>query len=646
MKTVLSYVVVVVLSGCVCLSSCLSTNTYLSSRDKEQLKSVLIAGLDAPNVSDIYYSLSGLQQLGQPIPDSEALCKKLLNAVAKSKTFDTAYFASSAWKLIGKCSGKLPVDESVQNVHALLEKTNIRDVQMSDLFYGIGLLNNVNVKPKDVSKLISLIKRKMKPDDPITDFGYSINLLASLGPEARFGYNRLTDAIMQVDQVDQKYLQFEGGLSVTGLVLNGIYKFCDAVQCNSTFPLENDQVIMFGNYLLSRKSVQTSKGAYYLLSALNTLSKNNYHLPIAASLVKPMGGLDDVHKTLAVRFTTLLGEPLPTTLSVGVESAMLNNKVVMSKNKLRTTADKTIYELDFNDPDLSTGIYSLVLSAQPAHSIKETLLGNLAIPLEVKVAASTVDIVDFKVATTDSDQHSGPSLQLKYGQKLSTPLKADSMQRINVRFSVKDNVANKNVQVHQAFVRFTNSKSGAQSVFVAELDSQNQYKLNMDLGVKAAAFKHASGVYAMDLIIGDSLLTNPVVWTFGDIKLKFSEPDTPVAHSFEDFYKPKRLISHTFREPETRPPRIVSLLFTGLSLAPLLILFVLWTKLGVNVKNFPFSLSALGFHTGLGGIFALFVMFWLRFNMFVTLKYLLALGLATFLFGNRLLSQIARRRSK
>jgi len=65
-----------------------------------------------------------------------------------------------------------------------------------------------------------------------------------------------------------------------------------------------------------------------------------YHLPIAATLVKPMGDLDDTQKILSVRFTNLLGEPLPSSLAVGGESAMLNNKVVMSKNKFKSTADK------------------------------------------------------------------------------------------------------------------------------------------------------------------------------------------------------------------------------------------------------------------------------------------------------------------
>lgn len=53
------------------------------------------------------------------------------------------------------------------------------------------------------------------------------------------------------------------------------------------------------------------------------------------------------------------------------------------------------------------------------------------------------------------------------------------MQRIIVRFAIKDSQVKKHVQVHQAFVRFTNIKTGSQSVFVAELDSQNNYKLDM-----------------------------------------------------------------------------------------------------------------------------------------------------------------------
>lgn len=46
----------------------------------------------------------------------------------------------------------------------------------------------------------------------------------------------------------------------------------------------------------------------------------------------------------------------------------------------------------------------------------------------------------------------------------------------------------------------------------------------------------------MDLIIGDFLLKNPIVWHFSDIKLKFSEVES-VSEPFADFYSPKKLIS-------------------------------------------------------------------------------------------------------
>lgn len=80
--------------------------------------------------------------------------------------------------------------------------------------------------------------------------------------------------------------------------------------------------------------------------------------------------------------------------------------------KLFCLCFRTVYELEFNEPDLSTGIYSLVISATPLEDIKSPLIGNTAIPLEVKVSASKVNIVDFKVGTTDNDQQTGPTFQM------------------------------------------------------------------------------------------------------------------------------------------------------------------------------------------------------------------------------------------
>jgi len=66
------------------------------------------------------------------------------------------------------------------------------------------------------------------------------------------------------------------------------------------------------------------------------------------------------------------------------------------------------------------------------------------------------------------------------------------------------------------------------------------------------------------------------------------------------------------------------------------------SRIGANISNITPSLPTLGFHLGLGAIFGLYAMFWLQLNMFQTVKYLVVLGVVTFLCGNSLLSSIAR----
>lgn len=56
------------------------------------------------------------------------------------------------------------------------------------------------------------------------------------------------------------------------LIVNGIYKL--ATGLNKQPPLTQEQAIKFANYFLSRKSVQTPKGVWSLLEALQIFSTN------------------------------------------------------------------------------------------------------------------------------------------------------------------------------------------------------------------------------------------------------------------------------------------------------------------------------------------------------------------------------------
>ena len=107
---------------------------------------------------------------------------------------------------------------------------------------------------------------------------------------------------------------------------------------------------------------------------------------------------------------------------------------------------------------------------------------------------------------------------------------------------------------------------------------------------------------------------------------------------------PKPEIKHVFKEPEKRPPTLVSTAFTMLCVLPLFVCFLIWMRLGVNISSLPFSIAAIGFYLGFASIFLLYGWFWLQLRMFDTIKYLIMLGVATFLCGNSLLRDVAQRR--
>lgn len=64
----------------------------------------------------------------------------------------------------------------------------------------------------------------------------------------------------------------------------------------------------------------------------------------------------------------------------------------------------------------------------------------------------------------------------------------------------------------QTFVRLHNQKTGQEVVFVAEPDSKNVYKFELDTSERKIEFDSASGTYTLYLIIGDATLKNPILW--------------------------------------------------------------------------------------------------------------------------------------
>uniref|UniRef100_A0A671NX87 Dolichyl-diphosphooligosaccharide--protein glycosyltransferase subunit 2 n=1 Tax=Sinocyclocheilus anshuiensis TaxID=1608454 RepID=A0A671NX87_9TELE len=304
-------------------------------------------------------------------------------------------------------------------------------------------------------------------------------------------------------------------------------------------------------------------------------------------------------------------------------------------------------------PLFHSGVFELnFMASQPAsgyYQFSVAIAGDsrfVANHVELKVKVSTrVAINNMDLSVVDKDQSTGPkTTRVEYPTKAKASFMADGHQNFAVTFQLVDETTGVELTPHQTFVRLHNQKTGQEVVFVAEPDSKNLYKFELDTAERKTEFDSISGTYALYLMVGDATLENPILWNVADVVLKFLEEEVPGTIQAKTLYVPKPEIQHLFREPEKKPPTVVSNTFTALVLSPFLLLLILWFKLGANISNFTLSPSTILFHIGHAATLGLMYVYWTHLNMFQTLKYLAIIGSLTFLAGNRMLAQKAVKR--
>ncbi|CAK9817517.1 Dolichyl-diphosphooligosaccharide--protein glycosyltransferase subunit 2 [Anthophora plagiata] len=624
-----------------------STNSYLTTADRIRLKKILEPGLTSNDLTFTYYAVHGYKFLGENLPNKRDICDLLTRVLKNGNniTMERAFHIAEIWHIVGNCQANPPTDVIKVLTNGIEKDTS----NMVNLYYAVTGLTTLSEKlSRDkVDKIVRAVQDVLRKDDNIWNLGYTFHIASDLGTSGAFAFDRIEDAIIQADEVDGQYLQFEGGLSVTSFLVTGILKLSSTLKKKP--PLTSQQTVKMANYLLSRRSVQTPRGVTNLLSALVMLANNDFEKPICVRLANEEISISSRQPLVTVKVCDILGNPVTGTFQViaNSETKVGDDLPLFSKQSLQASpTDKTLFTMNLMEMKPTRGFYKISVTA-----------GSVTNTVRVKVLCEVV--VDYmEIGTADADQTTQPKLErVLFPEKLSQKVEADSQQKLVMRFLLRDGGSKKAMRTHQAFVRLSSmsdsndsSKKGREIIFVAEPDASHVYKFDMPVGTAAVNFDYQSGDYNVELIVGDAVLSNPFQWTVATVNLKFPEPtltekaDKGVLYKYKwNVYTTKPEIKHMFREPEKRPPAFVSNLFTGLCLAPILLLLLLWAKLGVNISNFPFSLSAVTFHLGLGSIFILFGIFWLKLNMFVTLRYLLGLGVVTFLAGNKMLSRIAHK---
>jgi len=606
----------------------LSPSTHLTTQDKSRIAALFTNALSGDTAS-LHYSVLGLTLLGEEVKDKTALCKSL-SSFSNDANVETLFHASGTAAAL-KCPLKLGSDASAAVTASLGDGATT-----ASLYFAANTQKSVGAG-LDSTDLKKALTTALKKDDTLLSLGLAFHTAALLDGDLSKFFDRIEDAVVQADEVDGKMLQFEGGLSVTSVVLTGAARL--AVKAKKMLPVTGDQAVKFANYLMSRKSVQQPKGAFHLLEAVMTMANNPQHIPLVIALASPVSvSSDNPHVVVSV--TDLAGGS-PGDFSVVLETATRqeDGAVVAAKQPLTHMVTTTKHTMDLMASSPPSGFYELVLTASPVKA-DTRFVGNTGVTITVKVL-TTVSVDNAELKIVDAEQTTtGKTLALKYPNTLAEKTVVDFKERIKINFNVVDVGSKKPMLVHQTFVKFTHVESGAEIIYVAEAANSKLYTFDLDLGSAVQDFNSKSGAYSVNLILGDAVITNPTNWHVANIDINFPEDKTPKE---PELYASKPEIRHLFRDPEPRPAAVVSNAFTLLCLSPLILMFALWLKLGINISNFPFSIAALGFHLGLASIFLLYVYFWLELNMFQTVKYLTVLGVITFLCGNSLLASIVKK---
>jgi len=284
---------------CVSPLMSLSPSSYLSASDKTRLASVFTASLSG-DASSLHFSVLGLQALLQTIPDTKPLCSKLAD-LSNDNNVETLYHASEAAKAFS-CPLKLGSDAAAAVTAALQASSTASIFFAAKTQAATGAKLNSDAVKKSLAAAL-------KKDDTLLSLGLAFHTAVMLDGDVNQFFDRIEDAIVQADEVNGEMLQFEGGLSVTSVLITGAAKLAEKVK--KKLPLTGEQTVKFANYLMSRKSVQQPKGAFHLIEAVNTLASNPQFVPVVIALASPVSVSSDNPNMWSASLTWL--ETLPET---------------------------------------------------------------------------------------------------------------------------------------------------------------------------------------------------------------------------------------------------------------------------------------------------------------------------------------------
>ncbi|KAG8992073.1 hypothetical protein FRB94_013383 [Tulasnella sp. JGI-2019a] len=204
-------------------------------------------------------------------------------------------------------------------------------------------------------------------------------------------------------------------------------------------------------------------------------------------------------------------------------------------------------------------------------------------------------------------------------------------------FTVFDDEKGADVMPHQAFLRFWDEKTEEEGIVPVKVarDGKARFSMNVRKPPTGLPPTTENNPLKVSLILGSFTYEGAVLPVF-DITLPPSGSVPP--HPDEALYHPQPEIFHTFRPDQKLPPKPISFLFAGLTLAPWLLLFGFLSKLPISLapttKTIPFIACLAAFE-------GLLFWYWVDLYLGQVLTYGAVLGLLTAVAGKHALSSSA-----
>lgn len=673
---------------CASLSACGSASIRPVSDAHRSAALELFAPLDGSYASleETYEALRTFEILGlDKVADvSPATCPLVVEKLGSSSSATKDLFHALRVNSILKCQiGAKTIEETVSKLQEAVKNAD----SLLDFYYSVGSLLHIknqgyNVILQDAHGVFHSIKALSQSDgrwrydssgaeSSTYAAGIALETLAGVVSLADSEVDQSTIGIVKKDILklfdsiksysdgalyfEEKHIdtnEYKSPLATSASVVRGVTAFAAVASGKLTIP--GDKVVGLAKFFLSMGTPGSAKDLFYQIDSLSWLEKNRVSIPLILSLPSAVLSLTS-RDQLKVEVTTVFGSAAPPLTVRLVEAFTDSGKTAALENQeLRFDQENNIHYLDILPLKLDVGAYTLVFEISLHDS---DLADTYAIGGRTRTTAfltGTIKIEKAEIAILNTDIESAETTQkLDLSKDSTLSLSANHLQKLRLSFQLITPLGH-SFKPHQVFLKLRH-ETKLEHIFTLE-SSTRQFKIVLDFLGLVEKLYYLSGKYDIELAVGDVAMENSFLRTLGYVDLDLPEaPEKatrPPLQPVDPYLRfgPKQEISHIFRAPEKRPPKELSYAFLVLTLLPLVGFLIGLVRLGVNLKCFPSSAVpatfAVLFHSGIAAILLLYALFWLKLNLFTTLKALGFLGAFLVFVGHRTLSYLASSSAK